>query len=145
VGLRHLADTLGDDLDLSVYPIDGPLPEVPQGNRGSRRDQVVALARREKLSLRQLYLRLTARNAAIGTPSDIADVFEEWFQSHAADGFNVLFPYYPGGLEDFVELVIPELQRRGLFRREYTGRTLREHLGLARPESRYKSARKVSS
>ena len=72
-----------------------------------------------------------------GSASEIADIMEEWFRVGAADGFNVMPPVMPGGLDDFVGLVIPELQRRGLFRREYEGRTLRENLGLARPASRY--------
>ncbi|BBP83441.1 MULTISPECIES: LLM class flavin-dependent oxidoreductase [unclassified Pseudomonas] len=136
VGLRLLADTLGDEIDLSDHDIDGPLPDTPVGQRGSRRDQVIALARRENLSIRQLYLRLAGGNPAIGTASDIADIFERWLQARACDGFNVFFPVFPTGLEVFVEQVIPELQRRGLFRTEYQGRTLREHLGLKRPVNR---------
>jgi hypothetical protein len=72
-----------------------------------------------------------------GTPSQIADMMEQWYVEEAADGFNIMPPTLPGGLDDFVELVIPELQRRGLFRTDYTGRTLREQLGLPRPPSRY--------
>jgi len=140
VGLRHVADTLGDDLDLSGYDLDGPLPDVPLGNKGSRRDNLVALARQENLTIRQLYLRLTAGNPVIGTAADVADVFEEWYDADAADGFNLLVPHSPGGLEDFVDLVVPELQRRGRFRTEYEGKTLRENLGLERPVSRYAAA-----
>jgi alkanesulfonate monooxygenase SsuD/methylene tetrahydromethanopterin reductase-like flavin-dependent oxidoreductase (luciferase family) len=73
----------------------------------------------------------------IGAPSTIADQMEAWLMSHACDGFNVLFPYVPGGIDDFVDAVIPELQRRGLFRREYAGKTLRENLGLRRPPNRF--------
>lgn len=137
VGLRLLADTLGEDIDLSGHDLDGPLPDTPVGQRGSRRDNVIALARRENLSIRQLYLRLAGANPAIGTAEDIADIFEQWFQSRACDGFNVFFPVFPNSLENFVELVIPELQRRGLFRREYSGSSLREHLGLKRPVNRF--------
>lgn len=72
-----------------------------------------------------------------GTPTQVADALEEWFTGGAADGFNIMPPYFPGGLDDFVEHVVPELQRRGLFRTEYEGTTLRDHLGLARPASRY--------
>ena len=72
-----------------------------------------------------------------GSPQQIADIMEEWFVSEACDGFNIMPPYLPGGLDDFVELVVPELRRRGLFRSEYEGHTLREHLGLKRPVSRY--------
>ncbi len=70
------------------------------------------------------------------TPAMVADQMEEWFRSDGSDGFNVMFPYVPEGLDDFVDRVVPELQRRGLFRREYEGRTLRENLGLPRPENR---------
>jgi alkanesulfonate monooxygenase len=73
----------------------------------------------------------------IGTPATIADQMEEWLASEACDGFNVMFPYLPAGLDDFVERVVPEVQRRGLFRREYEGTTLRDHLGLPRPENRF--------
>lgn len=137
VGLRLLADTLGEDIDLSGHDLDGPLPETPVGQRGSRRDRVLELARTEHLSIRQLYLRLAGGNPAIGTASDIADIFEEWFQSRACDGFNVFIPVYPGGLDTFVDQVVPELQRRGLLRTEYQGHTLREHLGLKRPANRF--------
>jgi alkanesulfonate monooxygenase len=67
----------------------------------------------------------------------VADQMEEWFTTQGCDGFNVMFPYLPGGLDDFVDKVIPELQRRGLFRREYEGSTLRENLGLPRPPNRF--------
>ncbi len=75
--------------------------------------------------------------ALVGTPSMIADQMEEWFEGRACDGFNIMFPYVPGGLDDFVDRVVPELQRRSLFRREYEGQTLRENLGLPRPENRF--------
>jgi len=70
----------------------------------------------------------------IGTPQSIADEMEEWLETQASDGFTVMFPFLPGGLDDFVDKVVPELQRRGLFRRDYEGTTLREHLGLPRPK-----------
>ncbi len=73
----------------------------------------------------------------VGTASTIADQMEEWLFTDACDGFNVMFPYVPGGLDDFVNLVVPELQRRGLFRTEYEGRTLRENLGLPRPKNQF--------
>ena len=73
----------------------------------------------------------------VGTPATIADTMQEWLESEASDGFNVMFPYLPGGLDDFVDLVVPELQRRGIFRTEYQGTTLRDHLGLRVPENRY--------
>jgi alkanesulfonate monooxygenase SsuD/methylene tetrahydromethanopterin reductase-like flavin-dependent oxidoreductase (luciferase family) len=92
-------------------------------------------ALREKMTLSDLYnLTAAARGHWVlcGTPQSIADSLEEWFIGKAADGFNILPPYFPGAFADFVDLVVPELQRRGLFRRDYQGRTLRDHLGLAR-------------
>ncbi len=77
------------------------------------------------------------KNVFVGSPEQVADYMEEWFQGEACDGFTVMPPYIPGALDDFCELVIPILRKRGLFRSEYTGNTLREHLGLPRPESRY--------
>ncbi|HBO3777799.1 TPA: LLM class flavin-dependent oxidoreductase [Pseudomonas aeruginosa] len=137
LGLRLLADTLGEDIDLSTYDLDGPLPETPVGQRGSRRDKVLELARNEGLTIRQLYLRLAGSNPVIGTAEDIAETFDAWFQARACDGFNVFFPYLPGGIEVFVDEVVPLLQERGLLRREYEGATLRENLGLARPANRF--------
>jgi alkanesulfonate monooxygenase SsuD/methylene tetrahydromethanopterin reductase-like flavin-dependent oxidoreductase (luciferase family) len=90
----------------------------------------------ERLTIRQLYLRIAGARShwqVVGTPTHIADVLEERFQNYGADGFNVMSPIKPGGLTDFIELVVPELRRRGLFRSEYEGSTLRENLGLARP------------
>jgi alkanesulfonate monooxygenase SsuD/methylene tetrahydromethanopterin reductase-like flavin-dependent oxidoreductase (luciferase family) len=72
-----------------------------------------------------------------GAPEQVADTIEDWFRNGAADGFNVMPPYYPGGLEVFTETVVPILRRRGLFRDDYTGTTLRDHLGLARPASQF--------
>jgi N-acetyl-S-(2-succino)cysteine monooxygenase len=138
VGLSLLAGMLGH-VDLSGYPVDGPLPELPETNAGkSRQALLVDLARREGLTIRQLYLRIAGARGhrqIRGTPTQIADQLQEWFEEGAADGFNIMPPYLPGGLDDFVELVIPELQRRGLFRTAYEGRTLRENLGLPRPAS----------
>ena len=73
----------------------------------------------------------------VGSPTQVADVMQEWFENEACDGFMLLFPFYPAPLDDFARLVVPELQRRGLFRTEYEGRTLREHLGIPVPRSRY--------
>jgi hypothetical protein len=75
----------------------------------------------------------------VGTPKTIVDEMEEWFFGEACDGFNIMFPWVPGGLDDFVDRVVPELQRRGHFRREYESKTLRENLGLPRPENRFLS------
>jgi hypothetical protein len=73
----------------------------------------------------------------VGTPEMVADEMEEWLTTEASDGFTLQFPYLPGGLDDFCDQVVPELQRRGLFRRDYEGPTLRDHLGLPRPENRF--------
>ena len=93
----------------------------------------------ENLTVRQLAQRLGGYSglAMVGTPQNIANEMEDWFETEASDGFTVMFPYLPGGLDDFVEKVVPELQRRGLFRRDYEGATLREHLGLPRPKNRF--------
>jgi FMN-dependent oxidoreductase (nitrilotriacetate monooxygenase family) len=137
VGLGLLSAFLGG-IDLSRYPIDGPFPaDLPVGEGWKSRHELFnKLAQRENLSLRELYKRVaTGRGhwTLVGTPESIADQLGHWFTTGAADGFNILAPTLPHGLRDFAELVIPELQRRGLFRTEYTGRTLREHLGLRRP------------
>ena len=138
LGLGLLSAFLGN-VDLSGYPIDGPFPTdlpVTEGWK-SRQELFARLAQRENLSIRQLYEKVAGARGhwtLVGTPVQIADQLEHWFTTGAADGFNVLAPTLPHGLTDFAELVIPELQRRGLFRTEYTGTTLREHLGLARPK-----------
>ena len=98
---------------------------------------MLELARSENLSIRQLYLRLAGGNPVIGTAEDVADHFEAWFQARACDGFNVFFPYFPGAIDVFVDQVIPLLQARGMFRKEYEGTTLRESLGLPRPVNRF--------
>lgn len=132
---------LAGGLDLTKFPLDGPLPELPPTNGAQMRQRIlIDLARKENLTLRDVGRRFAesvGHNLVWGTPQHIADVMEEWFRKGACDGFCVLFPYYPRGVEDFVQLVIPELQRRGLFRTEYEGGTLRENLGLAQPASRY--------
>ncbi len=105
-----------------------------------RQKVVLDMARRENLTLRQLYMRVSgarAHRAICGTAAEIADSLEEWYRKGAADGFNIMPLTFPEGLEDFVGFVIPELQRRGLFRRAYEGRTLRENLGLPAPQSRW--------
>ncbi|XXX53289.1 LLM class flavin-dependent oxidoreductase [Sorangium sp. So ce124] len=126
--------------DASRFDPDAPLPEIPPTNAGqSGRERAIELARREGLTVRQLAQRLGGFGglAFVGTPGTIADQMEEWLIQNGCDGFNIMFPYLPGGLDDFVDRVVPELQRRGLFRREYEGRTLRENLGLARPPNRF--------
>ncbi|MFD4137765.1 LLM class flavin-dependent oxidoreductase [Streptomyces sp. NPDC058572] len=140
-GLQQLSGMLGTDL--TGLPLDGPLPELPEerdinGNK-SRFTLVAELARRESLTIRELIARLgggRGHRVFAGTPEQIADQLEEWFTQGAADGFNIMPPYLPGGLDDFVDHVVPLLQRRGLFRTEYAGRTLRDRYGLERPAGR---------
>lgn len=142
VGREILATMLGG-IDLSPYDLDGPLPDPIPDTTGSKGhiDSIVAMAKRENLTIRQLGARAAGargKNAIHGSPGKVADYMEEWFVNRACDGFCVLPPYIPGQHDDFCNMVIPELQKRGLFRTEYTGATLRDHLGLPRPESRYK-------
>ena len=137
-GIASLSIALGHDA--SAFDPDGPLPEIPESNASkSGRERVLALAAQEKLTVRQLAGRLGGYSGLpmLGTPAMIADQMEEWLLGAGCDGFNVMFPYLPEGLEDFVDRVVPELQRRGLFRREYEGTTLRENLGLPRPENHF--------
>jgi FMN-dependent oxidoreductase (nitrilotriacetate monooxygenase family) len=130
--------------DVSTIDLDGPVPPFPpveQVNGMKSRSQLIdELARRENLTVRQLIRRLAGgrgHRTFAGTAVQVADQLEEWFTQGAADGFNIMPPILPDGLHDFVNLVVPELQRRGLFRTEYTGTTLREHYGLPRPENRF--------
>ena len=126
--------------DASKFDPDGPLPPIPESNASqSGRARVVALAARDKLTVRQLAQRLGgyAGLGFVGSLKTVADRMEQWFVERGCDGFNVLFPYLPEGLDDVVDKLVPELQRRGLFRREYEGPTLRDNLGLRRPENRF--------
>ncbi|WP_269533257.1 LLM class flavin-dependent oxidoreductase [Chitinimonas sp. BJYL2] len=129
-------------VDLSAYPLDGPVPDLPETENGKGRlQQLLDRARRDNLTIRQAVLQFSVfrgHNLVVGTASQVADVIEEWFNNEAADGFNLIPPQIPTGFEDFVRDVVPELQRRGLFRTEYTGTTLREHLGLRRPHSQHR-------
>jgi len=137
-GLASLSIALGHDA--TTFDLDGPLPEIPESNASkSGRQKFVELAKRENLTVRQLAQRAGGYSglAMVGTPATIADEMEEWLLGEGCDGFNIMFPYVPGGLDDFVDLVVPELQRRGIFRREYEGMTLRENLGLPRPANRF--------
>ena len=136
--IASLSIALGHDA--SHFDPDAPLPEIPETNASkSARERVIGLARRDGLTVRQLAQRLGGYPglAFVGTPPAIADAMEEWLLGEGCDGFNVMFPYLPGGLDEFVAEVVPELQRRGLLRREYEGRTLRENLGLPRPGNRF--------
>jgi FMN-dependent oxidoreductase (nitrilotriacetate monooxygenase family) len=137
--LQLLTDRLGQDV--TRYDLDGPLPDLslPDTSHGFAR-VMLAKARREGLTLRGLYdLVAAARGHWVlcGSPVEVADTLQHWFDERAADGFNVMPPYFPEGFDDFVDLVVPILQERGLFRREYDGVTLRDHLGLPRPPSRF--------
>ncbi len=143
--LVHYANAIGSlsialGQDASGFDPDGPLPEITDTNASkSGLERTVNLARRENLTVRQLAQRLGgyAGPAFIGTPKTIADEMQQWLEEEGSDGFNVMFPYLPEGLDDFVDKVVPELQRRGIFRTEYEGRTLRENLGLQRPSNRF--------
>ena len=136
--IAQLSINLG--CDASVFDPDAPLPEIPPTNASqSGRDRTIAMAQREGLTVRQLAQRIGGYGglSMVGTPAMIADQMEEWLETRASDGFNIMFPFLPEGLDDFVDKVVPELQRRGLFRTEYEGATLRENLGLPRPANRF--------
>ena len=139
VGLALLSQRMG--INLSGYDVDGPVPDIHPDNVISSRVTLLSdMARRENMTIRQLYTHIAGGRGhydVCGTPKDIADVMEEWFITGAADGFNVMPPVFPDSLSDFVNLVVPELQKRGLFRTAYEGKTLRENLGLQRPQNRY--------
>jgi len=137
-GIGTLAGRLGTDL--SGYDFDDPVPDLPlpDTSHGFAR-ALLGKARRENMTLRDLYnLTAAARGHLVvcGTPAMIADTLEQWFAEEAADGFNILPAYFPGAFDAFVDLVVPELQKRGLYRRDYAGSMLRDHLGLTRPAVR---------
>lgn len=123
--------------DISGHPLDGPVPEFPQTQGGQTFSKsLFEMARREKMTLRDLYnVTAAARGHWViyGSPRRIADILEDWFVNERADGFVVMPAYFPGAFDDFVDKVVPELQQRGLYRKEYSGTTLRDHLGLERP------------
>ena len=138
VGLNRLSGAFGD---LSGYPIDGPVPldDLPQAGIKSLSQQLIDRVRRDKPTIRELYEQVAGKGgfSVIGTADDIVDVMQDWFESEACDGFNITPTHLPAGCEDFVELIVPELQRRGLMRREYEGKTLRENLGLKPVPNRF--------
>jgi alkanesulfonate monooxygenase len=138
-GIGTISAQLG--FDATGFDLDGPLPEIPETNAGKTgRQRLIDMARRENLTVRELAQRVGGSFGSlemIGTPETIADQMEMWLKEEGSDGFNVLFPWLPGGLNEFCERVVPELQRRGLFRREYEGKTLRENLGLPRPKNQF--------
>ncbi|WP_117193280.1 LLM class flavin-dependent oxidoreductase [Rhizobium terrae] len=136
--IASLSIALGHDA--SGFDPDGPLPEIPDTNASKTgRAQVLKLAEQEKLTARQLAQRYGGYSglAFVGTPETIADEMQAWLSESASDGFTVVFPYLPQGLDDVTQRLIPELQRRGIFRKDYEGTTLREHLGLPRPVNRF--------
>lgn len=136
--IASLSIALGTDA--SKFDLDGPLPEIPDTNASkSGRERAVRLAEQENLTVRQLAQRMGGYSglALVGTPETIADEMQEWIDAKASDGFTIMFPFLPEGLDLFVDRVVPELQRRGLLRREYEGTTLRENLGLPRPANRF--------
>ncbi len=140
-GIASLSIALGHDG--SKFDPDSPLPDIPETNASkTARQNVLDLARTTNMTVRQLAQRLGGYSglAFVGTPQSIADEMQEWLEQRGSDGFTVNFPYLPAGLDDFCEKVVPELQRRGIFRTEYEGRTLRDHLGLPRPQNRFFSA-----
>ncbi|MBO0840634.1 MAG: LLM class flavin-dependent oxidoreductase, partial [Sciscionella sp.] len=143
--IRQLSELIG--VDLSGHPLDEAVPELPPvtaiNGAKSRFELVRDLATRERLTLRQLLGRLgggRGHQVVAGTPEQIADHMQRWFTEGAADGFNVMPPLLPSGLVDFVDHVVPELRRRGLFRTHYTGSTLRDHYDLPRPSSTSRSS-----
>ena len=133
--------------DVSGFDLDGPLPPIPESNATkSGRERAIALAEREGLTVRQLAQRLGGYSglAMVGTARTVADDMEEWLETRGSDGFTIMFPFLPQGLDDVVDRLIPELQDRGLFRRAYEGRTLREIMGLPRPENRFFADRRAA-
>lgn len=124
-------------IDASKFDPDAPLPPIPETNASkSGRDRLVEYAAKTGITVRQFAQRVGGYDGLsfIGTPATIANQMEEWPVTEASDGFNLMFPFLPQGLDDFVDKVAPELQRRGIFRKEYEGRTLRENLGLQRTQ-----------
>jgi FMN-dependent oxidoreductase (nitrilotriacetate monooxygenase family) len=141
VGMASLYTMFGD---LSGYPLDGPVPEPNDPKVRSIARNMFEKARQENMTIRQLYLANSAGSGGLrllGTPSDIVDVIEQWVTEGAADGFNLTPTHLPHGIEDFAELIVPELRRRGLFRSEYESTTLRGNLGLPEHVNRYTAER----
>ena len=137
-GMAALSIALGTDA--RAFDLDAPLPDIPETNQSqSGRQRVLERARRENLTVRQLAMALGGYGGLsfTGSAKTIANEMQHWLESEACDGFNIMFPTIPGGVEDFVRWVVPELQRRGIFRKEYAGTTLREHLGLPRPGNKF--------
>jgi FMN-dependent oxidoreductase (nitrilotriacetate monooxygenase family) len=149
VGRQMLAEFL--EADLSGVPLDQPFPKdrLPAAPKGSKAlfDELTDFVMKGHTvgELIRLFGEKHTGNGITGTPAEVADFMEEWFDARAADGFILMFPTLPSALNDFVELVVPELRRRGLFREEYEGTTLRANLGLAMPENRFAKARRLAA
>ncbi len=136
--IASLSIALGTDA--SEFDPDGPLPPIPETNAGqSSREKAIKIAEEDGLTVRQLAQRMGGHSSLclMGPPEMVADQMEEWLTTGACDGFTIQFPYLPGGLDDFVDRLVPELQKRGIYREQYEGKTLRENLGLPRPENRF--------
>jgi FMN-dependent oxidoreductase (nitrilotriacetate monooxygenase family) len=145
-GIASLSIAIGQDA--SKFDPDAPLPDIPETNASkTARQNVIDLARSTGMTVRQLCQRLSGYSglAFVGTALTVADEMQNWLEQRGSDGFTVNFPYLPGGLDDFCERVVPELQRRGIFRSEYEGSTLRDHLGLPRPENQFFRAGRAGS
>ncbi|CAN5326656.1 LLM class flavin-dependent oxidoreductase [soil metagenome] len=143
-GIRSLS--IGLNYDVSGFDPDGPLPEIPESNASkSSRDRIIEAARAKNLTIRQLAAKAGSYSglAFVGSAQTIADKMEAWLEERGSDGFNIMFPWLPAGLDDFADKVVPELQRRGIFRTDYEGTTLRDHLGLERPANRFFAAREA--
>ncbi|MDY7433322.1 LLM class flavin-dependent oxidoreductase [Bacillus sp. V26] len=142
VGLQILQNYLGG-IDLSAYPLDGPLPKLDANASNavkSRFKLVQEMAERDNMTIRELYKYVAGsrgHHIFVGTPEQLADKMQEWVDHKACDGFNIMPPLLPEGIELFVDKVVPILQERGVFRKEYEGTTLREHFGLEKPVNRY--------
>ncbi len=141
VGLSLLSGLAGG-INLNKFDLDAPFPKLEDAdiNFSSRQQMMIDIARKHNFSIRQLYEYIASARGhwtLIGTAEQVVDQLQQWFENEAADGFNVLPPSTPAGLNDFVEFIVPELQRRCLFRTEYEAKTLRENLGLKRPENQY--------
>ena len=148
VGLSLLSGLAGG-INLKKFDLDAPFPKLEDTdiNFSSRQQMMIDIARRHNFTIRQLYEYIASARGhwtLIGTPEKVVDELQTWFENEGADGFNVLPPTTPAGLNDFVDFIVPELQRRGLFRTEYEGSTLRENLGLKRPENQHVIAQQAN-
>ena len=138
--IASLSIALGTDA--SVFDPEEMLPDIPETNAGqSSREKAIRLAKEEGLTVRQLAQRIGGHSSLclMGPPELVADQMEEWLSNGGADGFTIQFPYLPQGLDDFVEKLVPILQKKGIYREDYEGNTLRENLGLPRPKNQFRS------